>query len=75
MKNKQPLSFYEIAFVAYCFIVGVGTALTGAIYLLTNYLWLVGVIIGLPLAIYGGLRLKRYVFEGGLEEDFITKTK
>lgn len=74
MKNKQ-LSFYEIAFVAYCFVVGVGTALTGVIYLLTNLLWLVGVIIGLPLAIYGGLRLHRYLFEGGLERDFITKKK
>ena len=75
MKKQEPFNIYQVALVIYCFLVGASIMVIGIIYLLTKFLWLVGVIIGLPLAIYGCLRLKRYVFEGGLEEDFITKKK
>jgi len=75
MKKTEPFTIYQIALVMYCVLVGVATMAIGIIYLLTHFLWFVGVIIGLPLAIYGGLRLHRYLFEGGLEEEFVTNKK
>lgn len=75
MKKQESFTIYQVALVIYCFLVGACIMVIGIIYLLTNFLWLVGVIIGLPLAIYGGLRLNRYLFEGGLEEEFVTNKK
>lgn len=75
MKKSEPFNIYQVALVIYCFLVSASIMVLGVIALLKIGLWLVGVIIGLPLAIYGGLRLHRYMFEGGLEEDFITKKK
>jgi len=75
MKKTEPFTIYQIALVMYCCLVGVVIMVIGIIYLLTNFLWLVGVIIGLPLAIYGGLRIHVYLFEGGLEDEFVTNKK
>lgn len=75
MKKSEPFNIYQVALVIYCFVIGALIVVLGVITLLKVGLWLVGVIIGLPLAIYGGLRLHRYLFEGGLEDDFITKKK
>lgn len=75
MKKSEPFNIYQVSLVIYCVVIGALIMVLGVIALLKVGLWLVGVIVGLPLAIYGGLRLKRYVFEGGLEEDFITNKK
>jgi len=75
MKKEQPLTLSQTLLIGYFIVLGALIMVLGIITLLKVGLWLVGVIIGLPLAIYGGLRLHRYLFEGGLEEDFITKKK
>lgn len=75
MKKQESFTIYQVALVIYCFFVSASIMVIGIIYLLTHFLWFIGVIIGLPLAIYGGLRLHRYLFEGGLEEEFVTNKK
>ncbi len=75
MKKEQPLSLSQIFLICYLFALGGFIVILGIISFVKLKLWLIGVILGLPLAIYGGLRLHRYLFEGGLEEDFVTKTK
>lgn len=74
MKKEQPLSLSQIFLICYLFAFGGFVVILGIISFVKLKLWLIGVILGLPLAIYGGLRLHRYLFEGGLEEDFITKS-
>lgn len=74
MKKEQPLSLSQIFLICYLFALGGFVVILGIISFVKLKLWLIGVILGLPLAIYGGLRLHRYLFEGGLEEDFITKS-
>ena len=73
MKKEQPLSLSQILLICYIFCLGGFIVVLGIISFVKLKLWLIGVILGLPLAIYGGLRLQEYLFEGGLEEEFITK--
>ena len=75
MKKEQPLSLSQIFLICYLFALGGFIVILGIISFVKLKLWLIGVILGLPLAIYGGLRLHRYLFEGGLEDDFIIKKK
>lgn len=74
MKKSKPLSIYQVALFIYFFLVVAFVLVLGVISLLKMGLWIVGVIVGLPLAIWGGLSVKRYLYEGGLEEEFKSKS-
>jgi uncharacterized membrane-anchored protein len=75
MKKEQPLTLSQILLIGYFIVLGALIMVLGIIAFFKLKLWLIGVIIGLPLAIYGGLKIHEYLFEGGLERDFITKKK
>ena len=75
MKKDKPLSLSQILLIGYLFVLGAFIVVLGIISFVKLKLWLICVIIGLPLTVYGGLKLHEYVFEGGLERDFITKKK
>jgi len=74
MKKSESLSIYQVALFIYFFLIGTVIMVLGVISLLKMGLWIVGVIVGLPLAIWGGLSVNRYLYEGGLEEDFKSKS-
>jgi hypothetical protein len=75
MKEEQPLTLSQILLIVYFIGLGALIMFLGIIALFKLKLWLICVIIGLPLAIWGCLKLHEYLFEGGLEKDFITKKK
>ena len=74
MKKSESLSIYQVALFFYAFVVGAVIMVLGIISLLKMGLWTVGVIVGLPLAMWGGLSINRYLYEGGLEDDFKSKS-
>ena len=73
MKKQESLSLSQILLIAYLFMLGAFIVVLGIISFVKLKLWIIGVVLGLPLAIYGGLKLHEYLFEGGLEDEFITK--
>ena len=73
MKKNEPFTIYQIALFLYLIALGGFIIVLGIISFVKLKLWLIAVILGLPLAIYLGLKIKQYVYEGGLEEDFKTK--
>jgi hypothetical protein len=75
MKKEQPFTLSQTLLLIYFFAIMAFIVVLGIIAFFKLKLWLICVIIGLPLAIYGGLKLHEYLFEGGLEKDFITKKK
>jgi len=74
MKKTESLSIYQVALFGYSVLVVAVIMVLGIISLLKMGLWLVGVIVCSPLAIWGGLSVKRYLYEGGLEEEFKSKS-
>jgi uncharacterized membrane-anchored protein len=75
MKKEQPFTISQTLLLVYIMCLGFFIVILGVIAFFKLKLWLMGVIIGLPLAIWGGLKIHEYLFEGGLERDFITKKK
>ena len=73
MKKNEPLTIYQIALFLYLIALGGFIVVLGIISFVKLKLWFIAVILGLPFAIYLGLSIKQYVYEGGLEEDFKTK--
>ena len=73
MKKNEPFTIYQIALFLYLIALGSFIIVLGIISFAKLKLWLIAVILWLPLAIYVGLSIKKYVYEGGLEEDFKTK--
>ena len=73
MKKNEPFTIYQIALFVYLFALGGFIMVLGIISFAKLKLWLIGVILGLPLAIYLGLKMKQYVYDGGLEGYFKTK--
>lgn len=73
MKKNEPFTIYQIALFLYLIALGSFIMVLGIISFAKLKLWLIAVILGLPFAIYLGLKIKQYVYEGGLEEDFKTK--
>ena len=73
MKKNEPLTIYQIALFLYLIVFGSFIVVLGIISFAKLKLWLIAVILGLPFAIYLGLKIKQYIYEGGLEEDFKTK--
>jgi hypothetical protein len=75
MKKEQPLTLSQILLIGYFIGLGALIMVLGIIAFFKLKLWLIGVIVGLPLGIWGCLKIHEYLFEGGLERDFITKKK
>jgi hypothetical protein len=75
MKKEQPLTLSQILLIVYFIGLGALIMVLGIIAFFKLQTWLIIVIIGLPLAIWGCLKIHEYLFEGGLERDFITKKK
>jgi len=73
MKKNEPFTIYQIALFLYLITFGGFIMILGIISFAKLKIWLIAVILGLPFAIYLGLSIKKYVYEGGLEEDFKTK--
>jgi ABC-type proline/glycine betaine transport system permease subunit len=75
MKKEQPFTLSQTLLLVYIMCLGFFIVVLGIIAFFKLQTWLICVIIGLPLAIWGCLKLHEYIFEGGLEKDFITKKK
>ena len=73
MKKNEPFTIYQIALFLYLIALGGFIMILGIISFAKLKLWLIAVILGLPFAIYLGLKIKEYIYEGGLEEYFKTK--